>query len=504
MTDKRGTVYLVGAGCGDADLITLRGMNLLKQCDTVIYDSLIDSRLLEFVPMSAEKICVGKRCGLHSETQENINVMLVAKAEEGKNVVRLKGGDPFVFGRGGEEIAELQKNHVPYDIVPGISSAIAVPELAGIPVTHRKISRSVHIITGHTADDFSESKMKSYAQLDGTLVFLMGLQNLEKITESLTAYGKDKNTPSAVISDGAGTCQRIVTAKLCHIAAEVRKEKLSAPAVIVVGETAAFDFLPTTDRPLAGKKVTVTGTIKFVNRMSVALERKGAMVERLAHLNVVEYKENSLLDNALKNITDYNIIVLTSINGAEIFFRRMAELKMDIRKLSGVRFAAIGTGTAGVLKKRGIFPEIMPDIYTSEALGNLLCRYVTEKDKLLILRAEQGSAKLTDILKKNGICYNEIKVYHVMPVRKNEINYHIKSDYITFGSSSGVRAFFENGFILPENIKIICIGSVTADTLRQFGINHFVIAKTSCADGIIEAIIMEEKNHETIQKIKSK
>ena len=232
--NKLGKVYLVGAGCGDYDLITLRGMNLLKVCDTVVYDSLIDSRLLDFTADTTEKICVGKRAGHHCEKQERINEILVENALNGKAVVRLKGGDPFVFGRGGEEILALKKHNIPYDIVPGITSAIAVPELAGIPVTHRKMSRGFHVITGHTAEDLIPENIKKYASTDETLVILMGLNNLSKITETLILNGKDKNTPAAVISHGASAKQKTIRSDLKNIADEVKKHKIKTPAISIV------------------------------------------------------------------------------------------------------------------------------------------------------------------------------------------------------------------------------------------------------------------------------
>ena len=222
--NKNGRVYLVGAGCGDYDLITVRGQRILEKCDVVVYDFLIDSRLLDYVPENAERICVGKRAGCHSESQENINALLVKKAMEGKNVVRLKGGDSFVFGRGGEEIQALRLHDIEYSIIPGISSAIAVPELAGIPVTQRKVSRSFHVITGHTADDLLPMNMNVYAKLDGTLVFLMALKNIEKISEMLILNGKSENTPAAVISNGAGEKQQIVRSNLKNIAHEVSRK----------------------------------------------------------------------------------------------------------------------------------------------------------------------------------------------------------------------------------------------------------------------------------------
>jgi uroporphyrinogen III methyltransferase/synthase len=386
-----GKVYLVGAGCGDYDLITLRGKTLLSQCDVVVYDSLIDIRLLNFVPENSEKICVGKRAGQHSETQKNINNILVQKALEGGTVVRLKGGDPFVFGRGGEEILALQEHNIEYAVVPGISSSIAVPELAGIPVTHRRLSRSFHVITGHTAEDMLPENMSTYAKLEGTLVFLMGLKNLRQIATGLIENGKSPTVPTAVISSGASSNQQIVRATLENIADEVQSQDLKSPAIIVVGEVAKFDFMQTISLPLHKVSVAVTGTKRFASKLSAQLEKLGAEVKMLDYMSVIEYTDNSTFDKALLNLNDYSWIVLTSINGAEIFIKRLKKLKIDFRNLSKIKFAVIGSGTARVLENYGIFADLIPDDYTSKALGNSLSKLVCKDERVLLLRAEQGS-----------------------------------------------------------------------------------------------------------------
>lgn len=486
-----GKVYLVGAGCGDYDLITLRGKKLLEQCDVVVFDSLIDNRLLDFAADNAEKICVGKRAGRHSESQENINKLLVKKATEGKNVVRLKGGDPFVFGRGGEEILILQKHNIEYGIVPGISSAIAVPALAGIPVTHRKVSRSFHIITGHTAEDMLPETISDYAKLDGTLVFLMGLKNLRQISQSLIQNGKDENTPAAVISNGASAKRRILKSTLKYIAEETEKQNLNAPAIIVVGDVVNFDFTQTISLPLQNTSVTVTGTKKFAAKLSSQLEKLGADVKKLDYLNVIEYHDNFEFDNALLNLSDYNWIVLTSINGAEIFMNRLYKLKIDIRKLSKIKFAVIGSGTAEALEKKGIFADLIPDVYTSKALGEQLAEKIRDKDKVLILRAKQGSAELSEILDKNNVSYDDIKTYDILGSMKISNNNEIDTDFITFASASGVNAFYENGFKISSKTKIVCIGEITAKALKKHSIDNFKISKISNIDGITDTILWE-------------
>lgn len=497
-----GKVYLVGAGCGDYDLITLRGKTLVEKCDVVVYDSLIDSRLLDFAPSNAEKICVGKRAGHHSEKQENINKLLVQKAKEGKTVVRLKGGDPFVFGRGGEEVIALKENNIQFSVVPGISSAIAVPELAGIPATHRKLSRSVHIITGHTADDMLPENLNRYARLDGTLIFLMGLNNIEKISKNLIDSGKNENTPAAVISDGASKNQKIVRSTLKDIADKVKQDDIKSPAIIVVGETAEFDFQETISLPLNNISVTVTGTKCFSNKLSSQLHNFGADVKTLDFLNVSEYSNNAAFDNALENISEYSWIVLTSINGAEIFFSRLKKSKIDVRKFQNIKFAVIGNGTSDVLENHGIFADLVPNVYTSSELGKLLSSAVKPNEKVLILRAKQGSLELTTILDENNISYDDIKTYDLTSNLNEETNSNIDTDFVTFASASGVNAFFENGFSISSKTKIICIGEITANALKQHNISDYRVSKTSNIEGIIQEILSEAEN-EQIQTAES-
>ena len=489
-----GKVLLVGAGCGDYDLISLRGKSILEQCDVVVYDSLIDSRVLDFVPDNAEKICVGKRSGRHSETQDNINKILVEKALENKFVVRLKGGDPFVFGRGGEEILALRSSGIEYGIVPGITSSVAVAELAGIPVTHREIARSFHVITGHTSENLLPENMSVYAKLDGTLVFLMGLKKLSEIVHGLIENGKSENTPAAVISNGASNGQKILRSTLENIACDCEKADMKTPAVIVVGDVAGFDFKPTVSVPLENVTVTSTGTKRFVNKLSERLSKLGADVNRLDYLNVVEYRRNPCFDNAIKNLSEYKWVVLTSINGAEIFLNKLINMKVDIRKLNGLKFAVIGSGTADVLAKRGIFADLIPEFYTSYALGNALSKAVLHDEKVLVLRAEKGSAELSDILIENNLSFDDIKTYDVLSGSDSHGSTEINTDFLTFASSSGVNAFFENGYTIGDNTKIVCIGDITANALAGHGVKDFRISRTSNIDGITETILTEVQN----------
>ena len=329
-----GRVIIAGAGCGDYDLITMRGYEALKSCDVVIYDSLIDSRLLDFCKDGAEKICVGKRAGRHSSTQEEINTLLVEKAAESGVVLRLKGGDPFVFGRGGEEVLALQAAGIPYEVVSGVSSAVAVPAAAGIPVTHRRLARSFHVITGHTAADGAKTlteQIDTLAKLEGTLVFLMGLHHLEEITNGLLQGGKPADTPAAVISRGTTPKQRVVRAKLCNLVAKTRKANLAAPAVIVIGETAGMQLSGTIEYPLYGVKIGVTGTKSITKKLRNRLEELGATVTELDYATLVPDWENEALEQALQSITADTWAVFTSPNGVEIFFQALQKRRIDIR-----------------------------------------------------------------------------------------------------------------------------------------------------------------------------
>ena len=483
----KGKVYIIGAGCGSYDLITLRGMELLKKADVIVCDALIDSKLLLYADSRAEIIYVGKRAGSHSATQEEINDLLVKKALEGHAVARLKGGDPFVFGRGGEEILALKKENIPFTLVPSVSSAIAVPELAGIPVTHRRASRSFHVITGHTADENGD--YSKYAQLDGTLVFLMGLGNISIIAEGLISGGKSPDTPAAVISEGASPSQTRINGTLADIAEKVRTAQCKAPAVIVIGETASMELSPTAELPLKNISVTVTGTADFCIRLSERLTRLGADVRAVSHVRTEEYKELPMLDKAFEHIEVYGCITFTGRHGAEIFLRRMKEKGIDIRRLSSAKIAVIGRSTAEFLAGYGLYADIVPDIFTSVGLAAAIAENADKGRRVLIARAEKGSDDLTDILDSSGYRYDDIKLYDTV-IDCEAVPKRVDTDYIVFGSAAGIKGFIESGAELSEETKAVCIGNVTASAQSRY--NNIITASPHNAEGIINAIITEE------------
>lgn len=494
---EKGMVYLVGAGCGDPELITWKGLNLLRKCDVVLYDDLTAPKLLEETKQGCELLFVGKRYGKHSLPQEETNALLVKKAKEGKLVVRLKGGDPFVFGRGGEEIIALQAEGIPYEAVSGVTSSIAVPAAAGIPVTHRKIARSFHVITGHTAaggETTLTENLDTLAKLEGTLVFLMGLHHLEEICDGLMAGGKSADTPAAVISRGTTSQQKTVRAKLGTLAAKVREAKLEAPAIIVIGETAELDFAGTIPHPLRGVKIGVTGTKSITRKLRDRLEEMGAEVTEMDYSTLVPYRENAPLEEEMKKISDYPWAVFTSPNGVDIFFDYLKKLKMDVRRLVDLQFAVIGTGTAAALEKRGIYASYLPEKYDVESLAKGLCENIDKNEKILILRAEQGSEILTEVLDAAGMNYTDVKIYdiHVDEDKRRFANEKVQEmDFITFASGSGVRGFMENGGVIPAGTKAVCIGASTAKMLKKYGDYEKITAETFNVDGVVEAILKE-------------
>lgn len=490
---KAGKVYLVGAGCGDAELITRKGLRLLRQCDAVLYDDLAAAALLEETKPGCAHIFVGKRYGKHSMPQAEIHALLLKEARQGKTVVRLKGGDPFVFGRGGEEILALQAGNIPYEAVPGISAAIAVPEAAGIPVTHRKIARSFHVITGHTAENISfPENLELLAKLEGTLVFLMGLHHLEEICAGLLAGGKAPKTPAALISHGTTPQQKIIRAPLDKLAAAAREAE--APAVIVIGETAGLDFSATISYPLAGVKIGVTGTARITRKLKKRLTALGAAVTEMDYSRLIPYTENPALEAALEQPQDGDWAVFTSPNGVALFFEYLQRLRYDVRRLFGWKFAVIGSGTAQALAQRGIYPAYLPEKYEVEQLAAGLCERVRKGEKILIFRAEQGSPMLNERLDAAGHFYRDIKLYDIVvdaEKRRRALDAVPEMDFITFASGSGVRGFFAEGGSIPAGTKAICIGSSTQKMLERYGYTENTVAEVSNVEGLLAAILKE-------------
>lgn len=482
-TYKKGKVILVGAGCGDVELITRKGMKEIERADTVIYDSLASKELLSFCTEGCETIYVGKRYAKHSATQEEINELLIEKATEGKRVVRLKGGDPFVFGRGGEEILALQKEEISYEVIPGISSAIAVPSAAGIPVTHRELSRSFHVITGHTSDGL-DIDFEKLACLEGTLVFLMGLHHLEEISAKLIKNGKDKQTPAAVIVNGTLEHQKCVRAPLFEIAKKAQENKLESPGVIVIGEVAALDLLSADIE----KKIfaSVVGTESFTQKMKSELEKEDIVCKTYPYCKLVDRSEGL----REVNFSRYSVLCFTSSNGVEVFFHALKKAKIDLRNLGKMKIAAIGSGTAETLSRYGFFADFLPGDYTAEGMAEGLVKWIKPEEEILIARAERGSEALTDILRENNVNFSEYKIYDLTmdePLVKAAVKEADEADFLIFASASGAEGYFLGGGKISHS-KIVCIGKATEKAIKSYTDREVICAKQHTAEGIVTAI----------------
>ncbi len=501
---NKGFVYLVGAGPGDADLITKAGYELIQKCEVLIYDRLISSKLIELTNDNCKKIYVGKTVGNHAIKQEEISKIIVEEALRDKLVVRLKGGDPFVFGRGGEEILELQKHKIPYKVIPGVTSAISGLAYAGVPITHRGKSRGFHVVTGHSNDDNSSipDNLDILAKLNETLVFLMGFGNLEKIVEGLIQNGKNVNTPVAIISNATTEKQIEVRGNLGNIVEVVKKSSVKAPALIVVGEVADLDFRDS-NNILSGVNVGVTGTTDLVAKQKALLEFYGANVYEVCTFNVVDIK-NEEFDNALKSIKQYSWIVFTSANSVKMFFTRLYNLKIDLRQLGSIKFAVVGSGTEEVLNTFGFNADFKPTKFSSKHLGNELIKVLTKdenskensneesndnsNEKLLIPYAKNHTNELTNILANNKINFNEHIIYDIELKELSDFDLS-KLDYLTFSSTKSVIEFFEKkNTKLSQDCKVVCIGDLTKIELEKYVKNA---TKTPVADvtGLINTIV---------------
>lgn len=491
MGKKTGCVYLVGAGCGEADLITVRGLSLLRRCDTAVYDDLIAAELLEELPPGAESIYVGKRSGKHALPQEEICALLAAKAGEGRVVVRLKGGDPFVFGRGGEEALALQAAGIPWEAVPGISSAIAIPGQAGIPVTHRGLSQSVHIVTAHTAHtpDGLPEGLDGLAGQSGTLVLLMGLERLERIAGRLIQAGMSPDTPAAVLSGGNAPRPAAVRGTLADIAPRCRTAGVLPPAVIVVGGSAALDLNRGPGRPLTGLSVGLTGTEETAARVRPALRLLGAEVF-WAQRSLVEELNPPIPWEALGDGRE-RWLVFTSGNGVTQFFRRLHREGVDLRRLARCRFAAVGAATGARLAEHGIFADLIPGEHTTAALARALEGAVRPEEEVWLLRSALGSRDLAEDLARR--CpVREFALYTLRSapgVQEAARGRHM--DYLVFSSASGVEFYFQTCGALPRNTRPVCIGPVTAAALARRCDRPAFTASHISAQGIVDAILSD-------------
>lgn len=494
---NKGFVALVGAGPGDKGLLTIKGAELLLKAEVVVFDRLVSQEILEMIPQNAEKIDVGKESGYHKVPQDEINQVLLDKALEGKIVIRLKGGDPFLFGRGAEELELLADNNIEFEVVPGITSALSVPAYAGIPVSHRDFCSSVHIITGHARQDgLLEIDFESLSRLSGTLVFLMGVSSLKFIMAGLKNAGMGDDMPAAVIENGTRPSQRKIVSTISELWAKAAENNIHSPAIIVVGEVCRlsdkFDWF--TKRPLFGKKVVVTRPNASISTLSNKLRSLGADVIEYPCIQVVEITENHLLEEAVDNIKQYGWLVFTSKNGVEIFFDKLIAKKLDSRYLGGLKIAAIGNQTSESLKKYGLVADFLPTVFDSVHLALGLFPLVKNGEKVLICRASSGSEELCKIFKEKEIAFDDLTVYDT--VFTNPESAALKEslengqvDFVTFTSASTVEGFVSSiGNMYYSAVTGICIGDKTAEAAKKYGIRHF-IAEQATTDSMIEKMM---------------
>ena len=491
-----GKVYLVGAGPGDVGLITMKGLEKLKQCDAVVYDRLATEELLDFVPANCAKFYVGKEPGKHYKKQEEINQILVECANKYQIVVRLKGGDAFVFGRGGEELEELEKYNIPYEVIPGITSAVAVPECAGIPVTHRGISRSFHVITGHTKASVGspEYDYETIAKLEGTLIFLMGLSNLKEIAFNLIQAGMAKHTPAAVISEGTTTYQKVVRGTLADIEEKSKEKNISSPAIIVIGETAGYEYLYEGENY---KRVGITATDLLWKKLETGFEGIGMKPIPVCHMQVVPTKQMEKLERELAQINQYQWIVFTSQNAIRLFFETVKQLRIDIRSFGKIKFAVLGSGTADMLSEYGFHADFVPSKYQVSVFAKEFMQIVSPGEWVLIPRAAQGSPDLVQALQQSKIDFCDIPIYDVVGRLTKNIKALEKLDYLVFVSASGVTAFFQElrkqKMMLPRGIKVACIGKITQRRLLlEYG-KADIVATVNDVGGLLAAVKAKEQ-----------
>ena len=502
---NKGFVYLVGAGPGRADLITVRGAELLKTADCIIYDKLANPALLTYAGPNAEILHVPKRISGRSFTQDEINSLLVEKASEGKTVVRLKGGDPCIFGRGSEEARVLVQASIDFEIVPGVTAAIAAAEYSGVMLTDRNYSSQVAFITGHEAEGKQESSIdwNVLARFPGSIVFYMGMGGLQFITGRLIKNGMNKETPAAVIANATFPNQRITKSTVEGIDDKCKQENIGPPAIVVIGDAAVGDtslnwFMK---KPLFGKTIVATRdhrgnadfAAKIINRAGNPVEFPTIKIEPLT--NTTGFLQ------ALTKITEYDWIVFTSANGVRIFFDYIQDLSKDARVFSSAKIAAIGAKTADVLAEFGIKADFVPDVFTGKELGKQLIGFTYLKGKkVLLLRSQLASDELVDILQQADAEVDNVPVYAAVtaktdsaPLKKQISDGTV--DWLTFASPSSVTAFFEQ--IQPDlvnscNVRVASIGPVTSEQLKKIGVKIDLQAAEHTIDGLLDAIEQDQ------------
>jgi len=496
-----GRVYLVGAGPGDPGLLTARALELIAAADTILYDRLIPAAALDGARAAAELLFVGKQGGGESVPQEQTEELMIARARAGRMVVRLKGGDPFVFGRGGEEALRLRAASIPYEIVPGVTAGVAAAAYAGIPVTHRGLSAGVALVTGHEDPDKGETALDwpALAAFPGTLVFYMGVRALPDIARSLIDAGRAREEPAAIVERGTLPGQRTITGTLATIADRARAEEVRAPSVTLVGPVAALaqelSWLP--PAPLGGLTVAVTRARAAASGLARRLEALGARVVQAPVIRTVP------LPGPAPDLAVYDLLCLTSPVGVATLFERLGAAGRDARALAGTRVAAIGPGTAEALATYGIVADVVPERAVAEGLVEALGDLTPPVRRTLIARASEGREVLPDALRARGAEVDVLELYETVAEvpSPHVLSEALAADYVTFTSASTVRFFLEagsDGGAPPElspRTRVVSIGPITSEALREHGLEPHVEASSHDIDGLVQALLADAHVH---------
>jgi len=501
MSAATGIVYLVGAGPGDPGLMTVRSLELIVAADVIVHDRLIPAEALAPARPDAELLYVGKEPGTASVPQNRIEELLIERAREGKIVVRLKGGDPFVFGRGGEEAQALAAAGVPFEVVPGITAGVAAPAFAGIPVTHRDDASGVAFVTGHldpakAAAGEASLDYPALAAFPGTLVFYMGVKALPQIAERLIAEGRDPAEPAAVIERGTLPGQRTVTAGLAEIAAEASRAEIKPPALTVVGPVAARreQIAWLERRPLHGVTVVVTRARAQASELSRRLAALGADPIELPAIRIEPRLETPEVRQAVEGIRSYALVCLTSANAVRLLFEAMAGQGLDARALAGAQLAAIGPGTAAALAEFGLLADLLPERMVAESLAEALEEIDLKGKPVLLARAAEGREVLPDALRRLGAELDVVALYETVPEtpEPETIERARAADYVTFTSGSTVRNLLDAlGGELPPGARIASIGPVTSGAALEAGLEVHVEATQHDIGGLVEALLAD-------------
>ena len=505
---KCGTVYLVGAGPGDAGLLTLRGAELLARAEVVVYDALVNPELLRLAPKNAEVIYGGKRAREHTIAQEDLNQLLIGKAKEGKTVVRLKGGDPYVFGRGGEEAEQLADARVPFEVVPGVSSFVAVPNYAGVPLTHRDFSSRLTLVTGHDdpAKEVSSIDWPQLAQTPGTKVIMMGTERIGEIAETLIKHGMPPSTPIAMVRWGTTGRQQSIHGTLQTIAAVAQAARIGPPTVAVLGEVvnlrSKLNWFE--KRPLFGQRIVVTRSRDQAREFSHTLAELGAEVLEVPTIKIEPPTRREELVDALLELNSYDWLIFTSPNGVASFFEYFFRQFHDMRDIGGCRIAAIGPATAKKLKELHLQVDLMPDEALAASIAEAFTEYESiENLKLCLLRAEVANSELPAALEALGAIVDDIPCYRTVPDTEDpaEAAQNLQqagADWITFTSASTVE-HFHTRFDLPgllqkfPKLRVASIGPETSKALANLKLKADLEARNHSIDGLVEVLLSAVK-----------